>query len=952
MRYWENRQMRAVGIVCVIAALAWGCGERRSQQFAEQGATYLQLGDTDAALEQFRKAAESDPSNVRAPLGIARCLRVQEDLDGAMQAYQEAIALDPGLADAYLEAVQVLLEQEDLPAASTMADRFAEIDAEQGGILRAHVANRKGDGAGALAVLTETRKQFPESMAVRLSLAGAYLAAKQPAQAEKELQDALTDIDPGSLVARMLLIEVYQAQGKMSEILAQLESLVESRPDDDNMKLALARALLDSGDYDKAMATARPVLDRVPESPWANYVVGSCLLQQDEKADAIQCLRIAARSLPEQRAVQARLRAATGTGEEPVQPTPDPDGTVAVAAQPPAEGWLALWRTGSLAQLLATRDSFDAAADPELAEALALSAVFVGNAKLADELAARLPETSPVRSYFAALQARDQEQIAAVLKAWPEATGEREIMRRNAEGFALAAVGARARAVGVLSKCAGDAPENGVALFNLAMMYRGANMPRFAARVLERLVANHPASIEARLLLFRVLTEADAPTDARRSAESTYGLFPQSRPALVNLARIYRQTGNVRLAVEALKRGLDAAPASAALNLALAEALLHEGDWKGALGALDKAALPESRAPQDAFVRAFCAAASGDWDAVAKQGERGGADAPLAVRLVHAAALFHAGEAEAAGARVLSMGDAAASVVRKAPVVLAAGGALPADAATHSAELGGALAGNLSAATAYTYGRACQEAGLHEEAFKALTAADGMIGGQPRIIGLALGSLALSTGFEDRAAQAEAVTGKYPELPAAWLGRAQVARVLRDTDLERTCVERAVALAPGDGGVMMRVVDLYEREGQYEAALAEYRKLAALDPDNPLMANNVAYSILRVDGDVQEALTLADKAVAAFPANPHIRHTLGLAQLRGGQGGDAMRNLAICVEMLPGDPTFLLDYGQALVAEGRAEDGRRQIELAIEYADKLGLEFARRAEAEAILSQQ
>jgi len=56
--------------------------------------------------------------------------------------------------------------------------------------------------------------------------------------------------------------------------------------------------------------------------------------------------------------------------------------------------------------------------------------------------------------------------------------------------------------------------------------------------------------------------------------------------------------------------------------------------------------------------------------------------------------------------------------------------------------------------------------------------------------------------------------------------------------------------------------------------------------------------------------------------------------------------------MRPGDPTLLLDFGALLIEKGEKEAGQRHIRLAIEYANRLGLDFPRKAEAESLVAAE
>jgi Flp pilus assembly protein TadD len=79
---------------------------------------------------------------------------------------------------------------------------------------------------------------------------------------------------------------------------------------------------------------------------------------------------------------------------------------------------------------------------------------------------------------------------------------------------------------------------------------------------------------------------------------------------------------------------------------------------------------------------------------------------------------------------------------------------------------------------------------------------------------------------------------------------------------------------------------------------------------------------------------------------PNVLHTLGLAELRAKKLDDAEKHLGLALQMRPGDPTLLLDFGALLLEKGDTETGQRHVRLAIEYAERLGLTFPRKEEAQ------
>ncbi|HRK34142.1 MAG TPA: hypothetical protein PLJ47_06060, partial [Candidatus Hydrogenedentes bacterium] len=143
----------------------------------------------------------------------------------------------------------------------------------------------------------------------------------------------------------------------------------------------------------------------------------------------------------------------------------------------------------------------------------------------------------------------------------------------------------------------------------------------------------------------------------------------------------------------------------------------------------------------------------------------------------------------------------------------------------------------------------------------------------------------------------------------------------------------------------------YSIRNDYPSLLEVCRQIVAILPDDPYAGNNLAYCLLQTNGDANEALTLAQKAQEKLPRNPEVAHTLGLAQVRTGNLDEGRKNLIAALEMRPGDPTLMLDYGELLIRQNQSEEGKTHIQLALRYASQLGLDFPRKGEAEQALAE-
>lgn len=95
---------------------------------------------------------------------------------------------------------------------------------------------------------------------------------------------------------------------------------------------------------------------------------------------------------------------------------------------------------------------------------------------------------------------------------------------------------------------------------------------------------------------------------------------------------------------------------------------------------------------------------------------------------------------------------------------------------------------------------------------------------------------------------------------------------------------------------------IYEKQGLRARSIAAYHDVLALDPDNALALNNVAYMMAEQGEQLQRALEYARKAVEQDPDNPVFLDTLGWALYRNGKPGEARGYLEKALQLKPDEP--------------------------------------------------
>ncbi len=160
---------------------------------------------------------------------------------------------------------------------------------------------------------------------------------------------------------------------------------------------------------------------------------------------------------------------------------------------------------------------------------------------------------------------------------------------------------------------------------------------------------------------------------------------------------------------------------------------------------------------------------------------------------------------------------------------------------------------------------------------------------------------------------------------------------LRRTPAALAALDKAEALATTSAQrqtIMLRRAAALDRDKQFAAAEAQYRKVLALDPSSAEVLNDFGFMLADQNDRVPEALKMIQQAVAAEPANGAYLDSLGWAYFRLGQYSLAETNLQKAIERAPSDPSIHDHLGQLYEKTGR-------LKLAVTQWERSMTEYAR-----------
>jgi len=169
-------------------------------------------------------------------------------------------------------------------------------------------------------------------------------------------------------------------------------------------------------------------------------------------------------------------------------------------------------------------------------------------------------------------------------------------------------------------------------------------------------------------------------------------------------------------------------------------------------------------------------------------------------------------------------------------------------------------------------------------------------------------------------------------LASLWSSIAQAYRYKGDVVHSIEALEKSRQGLPDNPNVVTSLGMLYDELGKKDIAKKYYETALRLDQGNPIALNNLAYLITESNGDLNEALTYAQRAKQKLPNYTEITDTLGWIYLKKNLTDSAIDTYKGLVVQAPQNPTFHYHYAMALNQKGDRDSARKECQAAL--ADK------------------
>jgi Flp pilus assembly protein TadD len=170
---------------------------------------------------------------------------------------------------------------------------------------------------------------------------------------------------------------------------------------------------------------------------------------------------------------------------------------------------------------------------------------------------------------------------------------------------------------------------------------------------------------------------------------------------------------------------------------------------------------------------------------------------------------------------------------------------------------------------------------------------------------------------------------KSDALPGVYIRLGETKRKAGDLDGAIASFRKARELTPRDPIPLLQLALLFDTNGRPDEARKTYQEVLNMQPDNPVALNNVAYAKADEGVDLDNALTLAEKARSKKPDDPDVLDTVGLIFLKKNSTDEGLRLLKELVARVPNNPTYHLHFALALYQKGNKPEAKKELQTAM-----------------------
>lgn len=292
MNYSECHHNKSYTRILVIGLLIFfaSCGQSLESHL-ERGEQYLKERKYDAALMQFRAAVDIDDISPEAHWGLARALEKNDKFLETIESLQKTVNLNPKNLEAQskLGNYFLLFNPPQVGEAEKVLAQIFKHDKKniEGHILKASIASAKGKPeAEVVKILREAIAFDKKRTESYLALARFYMRLSKSDEAEATIKEAI-EVSPKRALGYIEYGRFFAFQNKIDEAADQFAKAEKAEPKNVETGLAIASFYASNNRYDDAEKKYKSLVEVQGKSPESLMDLGDFYVIADRQKDAI-----------------------------------------------------------------------------------------------------------------------------------------------------------------------------------------------------------------------------------------------------------------------------------------------------------------------------------------------------------------------------------------------------------------------------------------------------------------------------------------------------------------------------------------------------------------------------------------------------------------------------------------------------------------------------------------
>ena len=195
---------------------------------------------------------------------------------------------------------------------------------------------------------------------------------------------------------------------------------------------------------------------------------------------------------------------------------------------------------------------------------------------------------------------------------------------------------------------------------------------------------------------------------------------------------------------------------------------------------------------------------------------------------------------------------------------------------------------------------------------------------------VAMANIAVTTkDYPTAISEYKKVLDKMPRSSDVWLRLGETYRRTGDFGNAAASFKKAQEIAPNNVIPYMQLAILYNTTGQGAQAKPLYEQVLKLQPENPVALNNLAFIMADAGDNLDQALTMAQRAKQQRPNDKDVSDTLGWIYIKKNLADSAIVIFRDLVKSDPERATYRYHYALALMQKGDKASAKKELEAAL-----------------------